>query len=141
MTSFLDRLLQLWVTPLPEGDAATAAFREFYADPVLVNGTELPTSGLVDRARAVQGAFDGLRAELLDAVEAPERMVIAFVMTGRQVGPLATPLGTVPPTGRTVRIRTIDVLTVVDGRVTRVWVVADELGLLQQLDAVSLNAP
>jgi hypothetical protein len=34
-------------------------------------------------------------------------------------------------------VRTTDILTVRDGLVTGVWVVADELGLLMQLDAVA----
>ena len=40
------------------------------------------------------------------------------------------------PTGRPVSIRTIDVLTVVDGRIARVIVVGDELGGLVALGAV-----
>jgi hypothetical protein len=42
--------------------------------------------------------------------------VVAFVMHVRQTGPLATPLGTVPPTGREAAARTIDILAVRDGR-------------------------
>jgi hypothetical protein len=33
-------------------------------------------------------------------------------------------------------VRTIDVLTVTDGLISAIWVVADDLGLLRQLDAV-----
>jgi SnoaL-like polyketide cyclase len=65
--------------------------------------------------------------------------VVAFVMRGRHVGPYASPLGTVGPTGRDIAVRTIDVLTVVDGLVTAIWVVADDLGLLLQLDAARLG--
>jgi hypothetical protein len=36
-------------------------------------------------------------------------------------------------------VRTTDILTVRDGLVTAIWVVADELGLLMQLDAVALR--
>jgi hypothetical protein len=57
------------------------------------------------------------------------------------VGPLLTPLGTVGPTGRTFDVVGIDVLTVRDERVGRIWVVADELGRLAQLEAVTLAAP
>jgi len=44
----------------------------------------------------------------------------------------------VAPTGRVVRTRVIDVLTVRDGLITGIWMVADELGALIQLDAVRL---
>jgi predicted ester cyclase len=67
-------------------------------------------------------------------------LVIAFLMTGRHVGPLPTALGELPPTGRDVRIRTIDVLTITDGRISEVVVVSDELGLLADLNAVALTS-
>ena len=51
----------------------------------------------------------------------------------------ASPLGTVAPTGRDIAVRTIDVLTVSGGLVTAIWVVADDLGLLVQLDAARLG--
>jgi hypothetical protein len=35
-------------------------------------------------------------------------------------------------------VRTIDVLTVTDGLISAIWVVADDLGLLRQLDAIRL---
>jgi len=60
-------------------------------------------------------------------------------LRGQHVGPLATQLGRVAPTGGAVAIRTIDVLTIADGRITGIWVVSDELGMLAQLDAVRLT--
>ena len=45
---------------------------------------------------------------------------------------------TLPSAGRAVEIRNIDVLTIADGVITALWVVSDELGMLNQLDAVGL---
>jgi hypothetical protein len=139
MTSLIDRLVRLWAEPLPEGAAAESAFRELYADPVIVNGAELSVADLVARARSLQRAFDGFHTEVVDRVEVPGRAVVAFVTRGRHTGPLSTPLGTVAPTGRTVVIRTIDVFTLTDGLISNVWAVSDELGVLGQLDAVTLS--
>jgi hypothetical protein len=119
-------------------DDAEAAFREVYADPVVVNGAELPVVELVGRARALQQAFDGLSMHILDTVETPGRVVIAFLMRGRHVGPFRSPLGTVPPTQRDIEVRTIDVLVVTEGLISAIWVVSDDLGLLRQLDAARL---
>jgi predicted ester cyclase len=138
MNDFLDRMLGLWREPLADDSAAEAAFGRVYADPVLVNGATMPLSGLVARARALQAAYDGLELELLDRVEVPDRLVIAFRMRGRQTGPLLTPLGIVAPTGREVETRVIDILALTGGLVSSVWMVGDELGLLMQLDAVRL---
>ena len=138
MTSLVDRLLDLWQAPVDERDDPEAAFRQLYADPVSINGTPMPVSSLVERARALQRAFEGRTTEIVEHVETPDRVVIAFYMRGRHVGPLATPVGTVSPTGRTVEIRTIDILTIVDARIAAVWVASDELGMLNQLEAVRL---
>ena len=40
---------------------------------------------------------------------------------------------------RLLPLWTIDVLTIAGGLVTAIWVVADDLGLLRQLDAARLN--
>jgi hypothetical protein len=134
-----DELLRLWTDP-PAAVGAEAAFSRFYADPVLVNGTELSIADLVARARDMHVALEGLSAEVLDRVQTPDRLVIAQLLRGRHTGPLRTPVGTVQPTGREVAIRTIDVLKVVEDRVAAVTVAADELGLLSQLDALTLAA-
>ena len=83
-------------------------------------------------------AFDGLGMHILDTVETPDRVVIAFLMRGRHVGPFTSPLGTVAPTQRDIEVRTIDVLVVTEGLVSAIWVVSDDLGLLRQLDAAKL---
>lgn len=138
----LGRLLALWAEPPPDGEAGVAAFRRVYSDPVLLNGTELPVAALADRARMLHAAFEDLRIDqVLQRVDAPGRLVIAFRQQGRHVGPLPTPLGTIPPTGRTFDTQTIDVLTVASDRITEIWVVADELGRLMQLGAVQLADP
>jgi hypothetical protein len=105
----------------------------------VVNGTEMSLDALAARARSLQQAFDRLGMDILDTVETPDRVVVAFEMRGRHVGPYASPLGTVAPTGRDIAVRTIDVLTIAGGLVTAIWVVADDLGLLRQLDAARLN--
>jgi predicted ester cyclase len=116
-----------------------AAFAEVYTDPVLVNGTELALTGLIGRASALQRAFDGLGMQVLDIVDAPGRVVVAFMMRGRHTGPFVSPVGTIAPTHRDIEVRTIDVLTVTaDGLISGIWVVSDELGLLRQLGAIKL---
>jgi predicted ester cyclase len=131
-------LRRLWTEPVGDDSAASVAFAEVYADPLAVNGMPMTVAQLVDRARSLQKSFDGLSMQIVDQVDRSDRLVIVFLMRGRHVGPYASPLGTVPPTGREIQVRTIDVLTVEDGLITGIWVVADDLGLLSQLDAVAL---
>jgi predicted ester cyclase len=136
-----ERLFAVWLDPPSDDAEGVAAFRALYTDPVNVNGTAVAAAEMLARARALHRAYSGLRHELLDVVAVPGRLVVAFLMRGTHTGPLPTALGSVAPTGREVAIRTIDVLTVVDGRIAAVCVVGDELGTLVRLDAVQLRAP
>jgi hypothetical protein len=137
----LEALLRLWTDPLPEDDSAEDAFRAMYADPVTVNGATLTAADLVARARALQRTFEAPEREILDTVQADGKVAVAFRLRGRQVGPLATSAGQLAPTSRQLTLRVIDILTITDGVVTDVWMVADELGALAAADAVRLVQP
>jgi predicted ester cyclase len=136
--AILERALHLWGDPLPAGSAALTAFREVYADPVTVNGEPTDLQVLVDRARMLQTAIVGIRHEVHEAVVTPGRRAFAFSISGRHAGPLASPVGTVEPSGRDVRVAGMDIFVVDEGRaeVTAIWAVADWLDLLVQAGAV-----
>jgi predicted ester cyclase len=138
VTSVLERLIPLWTQPVDARPDPVAAFGVVYADPVLVNGNELALTGMAERARALQRAFDGLDTQILDIVEAPGRFVVAFMMRGRHTGPFVSPMGIIEPTHRDIEVQTIDVLTLTGDVISAIWVVSDELGLLRQLGAIKL---
>jgi hypothetical protein len=131
--------MRLWLTP-PENDAVED-FRALYADPLTVNGVEMTVRDLVGRARAVHTGLADVSIEVLKVVEAPGHVAVAFIQRGCHVGPLSTPLGELAATGRTVEARVIDILTLVDGKVTEIFMTADELGRLVALGAVGLVQP
>ena len=137
----VEGLLQLWTDPLPEDDAAAAeAFRRLYSDPVTVNGIPVTAADLVARARVMQSALEEPQREVLAVTDAGESVALAFRLAGRQVGPLDTPAGRVAPTGRRIDVRIIDILTLSDGVITAIWMVADWLTALAGADAVRLSA-
>ncbi len=141
MADLIDRLTAVW-TRLPTGDARDeAAFREVYTDPVTLNGNDATIGELVERYRMLHASFADLGIEVLDRTVTPSTLAVVLRQRGRHVGPLRTPLGIVAPTGRTFEVLGIDVLTVRDERINRIWVVADELGRLEQLEAATLAAP
>ena len=135
----VEALFRLWTDPLPEGPAAEDAFRTLYADPVVVNGVPLTAGDLVGRARAIQGVFESVEREVLDVVESDGKVAFAFRLGGRQGGPLSTAAGVVAPSGHPVTMRIIDILTLTDGLISNIWMVADELGALVAIDAVALR--
>jgi hypothetical protein len=137
----VERLLRLWTDPLPENEeAAVAAFRELYRDPVTVNGITVAAIELVARARAMHKALERPEREVLSVVDAGASVAVAFRLAGRQVGPLQTPAGPVAPTGRWVDVQIIDVLTLTDGRISDIRMVADWLGALATVGAVHVSA-
>jgi hypothetical protein len=137
----VERLLRLWTDPLPEDDvAASRAFRELYADPVTANGTPLTAANLVERARAMQSALERPEREVLALADAGASVAVVFRLAGRQVGPLDTPAGRLPPSGQRIELRIIDVLTLVDGLITDIWMVADWLPAFAAAGALHLPA-
>jgi ketosteroid isomerase-like protein len=62
-----------------------------------------------------------------------DRLVIGFYMHVLHVGPYDTAFGRVEATGRRLRIRVNDILTVRDGLITDIWVMSDDVDLLRQL--------
>jgi predicted ester cyclase len=135
----LDGLLRLWMNPLPQGEEAEEAFHAFYTDPVKVNGRSLHAADLVERARCLQAALADAEREVLEVVEAGGKLAVAFRLAGRHAGPFRTAAGELAPTGRRIELRVIDILTITDGRISEVWMAADELGALAAIDAVTLR--
>ena len=135
----VEALFRLWTDPLPEDPAAEDAVRTLYTDPVVVNGVPLTAADLVSRARAIQGVFEPVEHKVLDLVEDDGKVAVAFRLGGRQVGPLPTTAGIVPPSGQPVTIRIIDILTLTNGRISNIWMVADEPGALVAINAVTLT--
>jgi hypothetical protein len=76
---------------------------------------------------------------LVDRVQSDGKLAVAFHQRGRHVGPWRTPLGDVPAIGRVVQGLGIDILTIDDGKISQLWVLADELQRLIQMDAVRLS--
>jgi ketosteroid isomerase-like protein len=132
------RLLSVWDDVPADDAAAEAAFRALYTDPVRINGTEVPVAQLVRRARMTSAALQGRTTELLSQVTTGDRTAVAFRMHGRHVGPMDTPLGPVAGDGRPVTMQVIDLLTVREGRISEIWMVADLLGMLASTGAVRL---
>jgi len=137
----VERLLRLWTDPIPGDDGAAAAvFRELYSDPVTVNGAPLTAADLGVRARVMQAALERPEREVLGVVDAGTSVAVAFRFAGRHVGPLDTPAGRVPASGKQLDLRIIDILTLTEGRISSIWMVAAWLAALAAVDAVHVQA-
>ncbi|MEN3357941.1 MAG: hypothetical protein V7637_1923, partial [Mycobacteriales bacterium] len=102
---------------------------EFVADDVVVNGAVQGVADYVAGLQAVVDAFPDYRWELGHLLVDGCWIAAHFHDTGTHRG---TFLG-VPATGRSVATQEFAVYRVAAGKITQVWVTADNLGLLAQL--------
>ena len=82
-----------------------------------------------DFGRAFYSAFPDLFHTIDEVVVAAPCVTARFTMRGTQTGPFME----IPPTGRAVEVTAICLLTVEDGRVTKLRAIFDQLGMLRQL--------
>jgi predicted ester cyclase len=134
----VEALLDVWTQPYASPADAVQAFGRLYHDPVVVNGAPISAGDLVSRARALQSTFQDLHREILDVCDAGAKVAIAFRLGGLHSGPLRTSVGMLPPTGQQIWLRVIDILTIVDGRISDIVMVADEAGALAAAGAITL---
>ena len=80
------------------------------------------------------GAFSNLHLNVHDVIAADGRVVVRFTNSGTQTGAF---MG-IPPTGKHAEWLGIGIYTVVDGKISDAWFAEDILGMLLQLDAISL---
>jgi predicted ester cyclase len=140
MNDLMDRIMDLWSAPPHDDQEAAAAFRMYYTDPVPINSVSTTARELVARARGIHRAFSDISYEIFTKSETSERIAIAFVLHAVHTGPLVSALGEIKPTGRPVNLRTLDILTVTGGRISEVWMAADEFGALANLGVLAVKS-
>jgi steroid delta-isomerase-like uncharacterized protein len=78
-------------------------------------------------------AFPDGRVEIKSVIEAGDRVVVEFVGRGTHTGPLVSPMGEIPPTGRRIELRLCDVYEFRNGKVKAQRSYFDTGSLMQQL--------
>ena len=122
-----------------QGKGNWEAFDELFADN-FVDHTPQPgatpdKAGVAVLYQALRTAFPDFHPDIQWQIAAGELVTTYKIYRGTQAGPI---LG-VAPTGRTVEFETVDVMKVVDGKITDHWGVGNLLKMMVQLGAVTLN--
>jgi steroid delta-isomerase-like uncharacterized protein len=86
-------------------------------------------------------ALPDCHMEVRRFIEAPGVCAVEGTFVGTHTGPLATPQGEVPPSGRSVRLEFCDVFTEKDGLIGEHRIYYDNLSMLGQLGAIEQPAP
>ena len=117
------------------GDFET--LKGFYAPgAVLVDplAGEVPGDGIVEVYRGFLEAFSELGYEQIGQHESGNVAIDEGFILGVNTKPLPLPSGeTIPPTGRSIRLRSCDVVTVEDGKAVSHHFYYDQMELLAQL--------
>ena len=123
---------QTWIDGLNRGDVS-AAEEVFAADCVIhINGSpdpNLDVAGFKQMVAGLLAAFPGLRFTIEDQVAAENKVATRWVAEGTN----SAPFGTVPATGRRVRVDGLILDRVADGKVVERWEQWDQAGMMQQL--------
>lgn len=123
---------QAWIDGLNHGDVSVAD-KVFAADCVIhINGSperNLGVAGFKQMIAGLLAAFPDLRIEIEDQIVAGDKVATRWVAQGTN----SAPFGSVPATGRRVRVDGLVLDRVVDGRVVERWEQWDQAGMMQQL--------
>lgn len=79
-----------------------------------------------------RSAFANLRYDIIESVENGSKVAIVYKVTGTHVGQL----GSIPATGVTDTVWSIDFFVFEDGRISDVYTLFDEIGMLIKLGVV-----
>ena len=99
-------------------------------------GTLRGPEGLKQFLLGFSTAFPDSRVEITNLSTAEDGAVVEFVGRGTHTGPLHTPGGDIPPTGRPFVLSFCDVYKIKDGKIVRHSTYYDALSLLQQLGVI-----
>jgi steroid delta-isomerase-like uncharacterized protein len=82
---------------------------------------------------AVTNAFPDVHHDIVDMVaEGEDKVAIRFDVTGTHKGEFQG----IPPTGKKVSFSGMDFFTIINGKITEIWVSVDMMGLMQQVGAI-----
>jgi predicted ester cyclase len=114
-------------------------YLDLYSEDVVFGGVSpepMDKAGVVAFHRNFYSAFQGAQAELLEVVEAGDKLAVRLVIRAKHEGEF---MG-VPPTGSDVQLAITTILTMRDGKCVERWSTADMLGLLVQIGAIPAPA-
>ena len=90
------------------------------------------TQGVTDFLQMVRAALPDLRIEIEDIFASEDRVAMHIRISGTHQGEI---LG-VPPTGKRVEYRSVNLYRMADGKIAETWQLADVWGFMRQVGAI-----
>jgi ketosteroid isomerase-like protein len=131
-----ERLVEAFLTAFVGGDAE--AIGELVTDDCVLHQPRWPldTEGraaIREATRANEETFADVSVTVEQTVASGDRIAAYVTAAGRNVGPLRMEDREIAPTGRTFEVPQFGLYRVEDGQVVEAWVLADALGIVEQL--------
>jgi steroid delta-isomerase-like uncharacterized protein len=93
--------------------------------------------GFTGFMQGFKGAFPDIRISVTNQVATDDQVVSEFTARGTHTGPLQTPAGAIPPTGRTVDFIVCEVMRVKHGRIASLHNYQDATSIMRQLGLIA----
>lgn len=87
-------------------------------------------------AQALKNALPDSRMELIRVLESGDEIYVTGRFKGTHENDLATPLGTLPASGKTLDLLFVDYFRVVNGKIVECEAVRDRLDMIAQLGGI-----
>lgn len=91
------------------------------------------TEAIVKHFQDLKTGFPDMTGEVVNAIAMGNMAALELISTGTHTGPIHTPAGTMPPTGKRVQIKLAFFYEISDGKIVRIQEYFDPAGLRAQL--------
>ena len=126
-TKIINRLFQAW------NSGNVSDVLNFYQDNIVREDTALKRAyEKADLTRIIIGyssAFPDIHYEVEKIIEQGDNIVVCWNVSGHQKGKLMN----IPPTGKFISFKGVSVLEITDGKISKVFYMWDEAGMLRQM--------
>jgi steroid delta-isomerase-like uncharacterized protein len=119
-------------------EANLALLDNIYSSEVVVHDPSQPQTivgleALKSQYSGTHTAVPDVKFSLDDLYVKGDKIAWVFTMSGTITGPFRTPLGDLPPTGKTFRFSGVAVDRIVEGKIVEEWVYFNVLDILQPM--------
>ena len=123
-------------------DVVDEIFHQDFVDHGLAPGlTKQGPEGAKEAVMQFRDAMPDLYLKVDDMIAEGDKVLTRWTSGGTQTGPLRSPRGEIPPSGRVGKVQGMTLNRVEDGRIIEAWDNFDILGMLQQLGVIPSGPP
>ena len=79
------------------------------------------------------GAFPGIDHQIVNLVESGDDVATEITVKGTHAKPMVTPQGELPPTGKSIDLKAVNVMRVRDGQIASLRIYFDQMDFMGQL--------